>query len=94
MLAFMLVCSTIMLAQNKTVTGTVTSSDDGQPIPFATVQIKGTSTGAYTDDNGKYSIDAAADAGLMFTTIGFTEQQIPVNGGGVINVSLSQDAGG
>ena len=92
MLAFMLLCSTIMLAQNKTVTGTVTSSDDGQPIPFATVQIKGTSTGAYTDDNGKYSIDAPADAVLIFTTIGFTEQQIPVNGRGVINVSLSPDA--
>lgn len=92
LLVFAILCSTIMLAQNKKVTGTVTSSDDGQPIPFATVQIKGTTTGAYTDDNGKYSIDAPSNAVLLFTTIGFTDQEVPVNGRAVINVSLVPDA--
>ena len=92
MLIIAVLLSTITLAQNKTITGTVTSSDDGQPIPFATVQVKGTSNGAYTDDNGKYSIEAPSNGVLLFTTIGFTDQEVSINGRAVINVSLAPDA--
>lgn len=83
--------STIMLAQS-TVTGTVVSSDDGQPLPFATIQVKGTTTGEYTDDNGKYSIKVPANGVLIFSTIGFVTQEIPVAGKSVINVTLKPDA--
>ncbi|MEG0518364.1 MAG: TonB-dependent receptor [Bacteroidales bacterium] len=83
--------STIMLAQS-TVTGTVVSSDDGQPLPFATIQVKGTTTGEYTDDNGKYSIKVPANGVLIFSTIGFVTQEIPVAGRSVINVTLKPDA--
>ena len=43
-------------AQDRDVTGTVISSDDGQPIPGVQVLIKGTSLGTITDLDGKYSI--------------------------------------
>ena len=49
-----LFCSTLF-AQNK-VTGRVTSSEDGNPIPFASVVVKGTMNGVATDDNGVYTI--------------------------------------
>ncbi len=84
-------CSTYMLAQTK-VTGTVTSADDGQPIPFCNLQVKGTSTGEYTDENGKYSIIVPQDGVLIFSTIGFVAQEIPVSGRAVINVALKTDA--
>lgn len=84
-------CSTLMLAQN-TVTGTVTSSDDGKPISFANVQVKGSMTGVYTDDNGKYSIDVPAGGTLIFSSMGFVDQEIAVGGKAVINVVLQPDA--
>lgn len=84
-------CSTLMLAQSK-VTGTVTSADDGQPIPFATIQVKGSTIGEYSDDNGKYAITVPADGILVFSAMGFTTQEIPVNGKAVINVALKTDA--
>ena len=84
-------CSTIMLAQT-TVTGTVTNSDDGKPISFANVQLKGATTGVYTDDNGKYSIDVPANATLIFSSMGFITQEIPVENKKVVNVLLHPDA--
>ena len=84
-------CSTFVLAQSK-VTGTVTSADDGQPIPFATIQVKGMTTGEYSDDNGKYSISVPADGILVVSAMGFTTQEVPVNGKAVINVALKTDA--
>ena len=84
-------CSTFVLAQSK-VTGTVTSADDGQPIPFATIQVKGMTTGEYSDDNGKYAISVSADGILVVSAMGFTTQEIPVNGKAVINVALKTDA--
>ena len=41
------------LAQNKTITGTVTAKEDGMPLPGVSVKIKGTSTGVATTSNGK-----------------------------------------
>jgi len=81
------------MAQMK-VTGTVTSSEDGSPIPFATVLVQGArNVGASTDLDGKYSFDnVSKDAVLIFSYIGFTTQQVPINGRSVINVVLVPDA--
>ncbi|HCV15328.1 MAG TPA: TonB-dependent receptor [Rikenellaceae bacterium] len=81
------------MAQMK-VTGTITSSEDGSPIPYATILVKGVrGAGAVTDLDGKYSIDnVQADAILQFSYIGFTTQEIPVNGRAVINVVMAPDA--
>ena len=81
------------MAQMK-VTGTITSSEDGSPIPYATILVKGVrGAGAVTDLDGKYSLDnVQADAILQFSFIGFTTQEIPVNGRALINIVMTPDA--
>ena len=50
------VCSSLANAQSKTVTGTVTSADDGSSLPGVNILEKGTSNGTVSDADGKYSI--------------------------------------
>ena len=84
-----MLCSSVMLAQ--TVTGTVTSSDG--PLPGVSVIVKGTSNGASTDFDGKYSIDnVASDAILVFSSIGYTTKEVPVNGQSTVDVMLEEDS--
>src|SRR5574344_3135510 len=83
-------CSTMMLAQKVTVSGTVTSKDDGQPIPGTNVQVKGTKTGAFTDEKGKYTIaNVPANATLVFSSIGFNTQEGAVGGRAVVNLAMA-----
>ena len=86
-----MICVNIAFAQLK-VTGKVTASDDGSPLPYATISIKGTTTGAYTDDDGNYTITVAPNGVLVFSTVGFVTQEIQVNNRSVINVALAPDA--
>lgn len=76
------------------VTGTVTSSDDGSPVPYATILVKGVrGAGANTDLEGKYSLsNVPNDAILVISYIGYRTQEIPVNGRSVIDIVLSPDA--
>lgn len=90
-LLFAVLCSGIIHAQTQ-VTGTVTAKDDGLPIPYATIQIKGSKSGGYTDENGKYSISVPKDAVLIFSSVGFVNVEIPVAGKSVINVVMDVDA--
>ncbi|MBJ2173613.1 TonB-dependent receptor [Aureibaculum sp. A20] len=64
--------------QGLTVTGTITSSEDGSPIPGATVQIKGTLTGTTSDFDGLYSIEAKTGDVLIFSFIGMENQNVTV----------------
>jgi TonB-linked SusC/RagA family outer membrane protein len=74
------------------ITGKVTGQDDGSPLPGANVIVKGTSLGTVTDSEGKYSIDASSeDAVLVFSSIGYGSQEIPVNGRTVIDVVMALD---
>lgn len=91
-IALLVLSCNIAFAQNK-VTGKVTSSEDGSPIPFASVVIKGTLTGEATDDNGAFTLtNVPANAVLEISSIGFLTQTVQVNGKSVINVSLSPDS--
>ena len=64
----------------QTVTGTVTSDRDGTPLAGATVLVQGTTTGAFTDDQGKYTVAASGDATLIFSYVGFERQTVAVRG--------------
>ncbi len=78
------------LAQTE-ITGTV--SDDTGPLPGVNVVVKGTSTGASTDFDGNYAITAPDGATtLVFSYIGFTTQEVEINGRTVINVTMAEDA--
>jgi TonB-linked SusC/RagA family outer membrane protein len=74
-----------------TVTGKVTDSN-GITIPGVSILVKGTNTGTVTDAEGNYSVNVPdADAILVISSIGYTTQEIAVNGRTVINVTLVED---
>ena len=73
-------------AQQKTVTGTVTS--DGVKLPGATVQIAGTQQGTQTDENGKFSIKAAEGDVLEISFLGKDTKTATVGAGTIVNVVL------
>ena len=81
------------MAQTR-VTGTVTASDDGAPIPYAVVLLQGSrGVGTNTDTDGKYALgNVPSDGVLVFSFVGYKTQQIPVAGRTVINVEMVTDA--
>ncbi|MCB2219813.1 MAG: SusC/RagA family TonB-linked outer membrane protein [Bacteroidetes bacterium] len=81
-----------IFAQDREIKGTVTSSDDGQPIPGVQVLVKGTSTGTITDLDGKYTIKVSDDAAtLVFRYVGMASQEIAIAGQTTIDVAMEPD---
>jgi len=80
-----------LLAQTRTITGTVTGGDDGLGIPRVNVTVKGTTRGTSSDFDGNYSIDASSDETLVFSFIGYVTQEIVVGNQSTINVILQPD---
>lgn len=74
------------------ISGTVIDKSNGDPLPGATVLVRGTSSGTVTDVNGAYSIEAANDGVLIISFVGFSSQELPIVGRSVINVNLVEDA--
>src|SRR6218665_3387740 len=65
----------------------------GAGLPGVTVQLKGTSNGASTDENGEYQVEVSGDnPTLVFTSVGYSPQEIVVGSLQEINVSLLQDS--
>ncbi|WP_028375772.1 TonB-dependent receptor [Leeuwenhoekiella sp. MAR_2009_132] len=85
-LFFSVFCS-IVWAQN-TVTGTITDAE-GTLLPGVNIVQKGTIKGATSDFDGKYTIDVSDDATLIFSYIGFEQQEIAVNGKTQIDVTMT-----
>ncbi len=88
---FAVVMSYSMQAQT-TVTGTITSAEDQEPLPGANIMIKGTSTGTSSDFDGNYSIEVNPGDVLEFSYIGFIAKEIVVGDQSVINAALEVDA--
>ena len=78
-------------AQNLTVTGVVTDASNGSGVPFAGVQIKGTTVGTVTDLDGLYSIEAPSEAVLVFSSIGYKDVEVAVSGISKHDVMLHPD---
>jgi len=79
-------------AQNKKVTGKVIGSEDGLPIPGASVKIKGTFNAVQTSNDGTYTITVPnAETTLVFSFLGFIEVERVVGTQTTINVSLASD---
>lgn len=88
-----LLCPLLAWGQNTvTVTGTVTDSSNGEPVPFASIQLKGTMTGGNTDGEGVYSIDVPADGVLIFSSIGYKTVEAEIAGATVLNIVLHPDS--
>lgn len=78
------------LAQTVSVTGQVTDGT-GFTLPGVNILVVGTSTGTVTDINGNYSINVASDATLRFNFVGYSTQDVAVEGRTRINVVLEED---
>lgn len=92
-LFILLLLCTSVIAQDRTVTGTIKGKDDGLPLPGVSVRVKGTTVGTQTGANGQFSIKVPGNnAVLVLTYIGYTTQEVPVGTRSVVNVSLGSDA--
>ncbi|MCX2573670.1 SusC/RagA family TonB-linked outer membrane protein [Pedobacter sandarakinus] len=87
---FLLMAGSAM-AQDRTITGTVTGKEDGLPLPGVSVKIRGAG-GTTTAADGKYSIRAKTGAVVEFSYIGFASQVKTVGSSNVLNVTLSNDS--
>jgi TonB-linked SusC/RagA family outer membrane protein len=80
------------MAQNRTVTGTVTEEATGQPIPGVAVIVKGTTVGTTTGIDGDYTINVPdANSTLVFRFIGYATVERPVGNATTMDVTLATD---
>ncbi len=78
-------------AQEKTISGEVTSSVDGLPLPGVNVIVQGTSRGAQTDFDGRYAIKASSGEVLVFSFVGMKEVTANVGANNSINITMEED---
>ncbi|MBL0743361.1 SusC/RagA family TonB-linked outer membrane protein [Chryseolinea lacunae] len=80
------------MAQERTVTGKVTSAEDGSSLPGVNVIIKGTTSGAVTDANGDYSLSVPASGGtLVFSFIGLKSADVAIGDRTTVDIQMSLD---
>jgi len=79
-------------AQERQITGKVTSNEDGSSLPGVNVTIKGTSRGTTTDASGSYRISVPDKTVLVFSFVGMVTREVNVGNQTVLNVQLSSDA--
>jgi TonB-linked SusC/RagA family outer membrane protein len=92
-LLLLLLCAALpaqLPAQNLNVSGTVRSSSSGDPVAGASVVVKGSTMGVTTDGNGGYTINAPADATLVFSFLGMSTVEEAIGGRGRIDVALGE----
>lgn len=89
-LAFVLLCNTV--AAQRTLTGTVISSEDRQPVIGANVVVDGTTNGTVTDLDGKFklTVDSTAKK-LVFTYVGMKKQVINIGNGSDFSIAMEVD---
>lgn len=79
-----------IMAQTRTITGRVTSSQDGEPLPGANVVVVGQSIGTITNADGSYSLAVPSNAtALEFLFVGMESQEVTIGNQTVIDVSLN-----
>jgi TonB-linked SusC/RagA family outer membrane protein len=92
LIAFLYIGMHFLLAQTVQIKGTVTSAEDGSPIPGASVVVKGTTIGTITDANGNYSLSAPSNAtALCVSFVGMKTEEVSIAGQTTINVVLKPE---
>lgn len=77
--------------QKKQITGKVTEATSHQPLPGVSVLIKGTTTGTITDMDGNYTIEASPNDVLVFSFVGYLNEEVKVGDQTKIDVTLAED---
>lgn len=80
--------------QQATITGKVTDSSTGEPLPGVNIVIKGTTTGTNSNTDGNYLLIADRNAILVFSFIGYSSQEVVVGGRSSVDVALASDVTG
>ena len=89
---FLLISSQFVMAQQKTVTGSV-SDENGLPLPGVNVIVEGTSNGTQSDFDGNYSISASVGQTLVFSYLSYTTASRPITAGSnTISIAMEPDA--
>jgi len=95
LLAFFVFAGTILYGQGVPITGNVTSSEDGSPLPGVSVVVRGTTIGAVTDFEGNYSLTVPESSNtLVFSFVGMRTTEVDLDGQTVVDVVLETDAVG
>ena len=90
---FSIVFTINVQAQEKSISGTVTSKLDGTTLPGVSVVVQGTTKGTETDFDGKYTIKASVGEILSFSSLGMKTKTVTVTGNtAALNVVLEDDA--
>jgi len=80
-----------VVIQTRNITGKVTSSEDGEGLPGVNVVEKGTSNGTVTDVQGNYTLEVSEGAALVFSSVGYTPEEVEVGNRSVIDLTMTQD---
>ena len=80
-----------LLAQENSVSGLITGSENGEPLSGVNVLIKGTNRGTITDFDGNYQINVQSGETIVFSSLGFETQEIPFTGQSTLDVTLVAD---
>ncbi|SKB29046.1 CarboxypepD_reg-like domain-containing protein [Parapedobacter luteus] len=77
--------------QQRTITGKVVDAVDSLPLTGVTVAVKATSRGTTTDEDGNFAIEASAGETIIFTYLGYKDQEVVVKEQEVLAIALEQD---
>jgi TonB-linked SusC/RagA family outer membrane protein len=92
-LFILMLVASAALAQDRTVTGTVSAKEDGSALPGVSIQVKGTKVGTQTSTDGKFTIKVPqGSTDLVFTYIGFLPQTVKIGTATSLKIVLSEDA--
>jgi TonB-dependent starch-binding outer membrane protein SusC len=90
LLLFVMFISVSSMMAQRQISGKV--SENGQPLPGASVSLKGTDVGTITDENGAYTISIPGDGGtLVISYVGFADKEIEIGNQSTIDAELSED---
>ncbi|GAA4411881.1 SusC/RagA family TonB-linked outer membrane protein [Nibrella viscosa] len=82
----------LLFGQARSITGKVTSAEDNTAQPGVSVTVKGTTVGVITGPDGSYQINVPADGkSLVFSSIGFQAQEVPIGNRSQIDLALKAD---
>ncbi len=83
-----------VFSQTKQITGTVTSKEDGLPVPGVSVTVKGTTTGTVTNQEGSFTLTVPEGQTLVFSFIGMKKVEVPITNETVYNVQIESETFG
>ncbi len=91
LIGLLMMSFSLVMAQDRQISGTVVDTESGEPIPGVNILIKGTTQGTVTDINGAYQLAASSGSVLVFSSVGFITQEVTVNNQSAIDILLESD---